>query len=314
MRDAPSATLAAPSASRTKPNAFTRGLRRHSVGFLLALPFFALFAIFTIAPVIVAAYLSLTDFNMIEPPRFVGAANYRLLFIDDDVFILAIRNTLVFAVITGPLSFVLSFLMAWLINPIRRRTMFALAFYTPSITSGIAMAVVWLYFFSADRYGLANSVLLQAGILREPQPWLQDVNTIMPAVMLVSLWMSMGTQFLVFIAGLQGVPAELYEAGAIDGVSGGTGEVWHIALPMIRPQLLFGAVMAIVNNFAVFDVAVALTGLPSPLYAAHTVVAHLFDFAFIRFEMGYAAAVAVILFVTTYGCSRVAMGIFRSDD
>jgi multiple sugar transport system permease protein len=288
----------------------SRAARQNLVSYLFLAPYLSLFVVFVIAPVVAAIYLSGTYYNLLQPPRWVGVSNYRLLLLDDDVFLIAVSNTLTFAVITGPLGYAISFALAWLINRVRFKTPYTLAFYTPSITSAIAMSVIWRYVFSSDRYGLLNTLLVSSGVLSEPFPWLLDKDTILPVIMFVSLWMSMGTNFLVFLAGLQTVPAELYEAARVDGIQSALQEVWYVTLPMMRPQLLFGAVMAIVGSFSVFQVAIQLAGLPSPLYAGHTIVAHLYDYAFIRFEMGYAAAIAVILFVFTFLLGRTAMRVF----
>jgi multiple sugar transport system permease protein len=278
--------------------------------YLFMIPFGILFLIFVIAPVLTAAFLSFTYFNVLEPPRWIGLSNYRLLFVEDDVFTVAIKNTLLFSFLTGPLSYAISFTLAWFINRLRFRRAYTLAFYAPSITSSIAMSVIWLYVFANDRYGLLNYLLIELGLANEPVLWLREQSTILPVIIVISLWMSMGTSFLVFLAGLQDVPQELYEAGAVDGVRNALQEVFYITLPVMRPQLLFGAVMAIVNSFAVFEIAVQVAGLPSPLYAGHTIVAHLYDFAFIRFEMGYASAIAVVLFALTFALGRWAMQVF----
>ena len=279
--------------------------------YLFMLPFVVLFLVFVIAPVLTAAYLSFTYFNVLEPPRWIGLSNFRLLFVEDDIFYqYALKNTFIFAIITGPLGYAISFTLAWFINRLRVRQLYTLAFYTPSITSAIAMSVIWLYLFANDRYGLLNYALTEIGLISEPVAWLREQSTILPVIMVVSLWMSMGTGFLVFLAGLQDVPMELYEAGMVDGVRTALQEVFYITIPVMRPQLLFGAVMAIVNSFAVFQIAAQIAGLPSPLYAGHTIVAHLYDYGFIRFEMGYAAAIAVVLFLLTFALGRWAMRVF----
>jgi multiple sugar transport system permease protein len=174
------------------------------------------------------------------------------------------------------------------------------------------MSVVWKVLFSGDRYGYLNNWLLNMGAIDEPYQWLAQQASLLPIIMFVALWMTMGTAFLVFLAGLQTVSPDLYEAGKVDGVANPLQEVFYITLPMMKPQLLFGAVMQVVAGFSVFGIATSLAGLPSPLYAGHTIVAHLYDYAFIRFEMGYAAAVAVVLFLWTFGLSRVLMRVFSS--
>jgi multiple sugar transport system permease protein len=258
--------------------------------------------------------LSFTYFNVLESPRFIGWSNYKLLFLEDDVFVIAIGNTLKFAIITGPIGFFLSFMFAWLINPLKLKTPLALCFYAPSITGAVAMGVVWKIVFSGDRYGYLNNWLLGIGAIDEPYMFLAEQAAIMPVIMFVALWMSMGTGFLVFLAGLQTVPTDLYEAGKMDGIKNPLQEVWYITLPMIKPQLLFGSVMAVVAGFSVFEVATSLAGLPSPLYAGHTIVAHMYDFAFIRFEMGYATTVAVFLFALTFGLGRLLMRTLSSKN
>jgi len=283
---------------------------KYKTMYLFMIPFTILFIIFVVAPVITAVYLSFTYFNMLEPPRWINLANYRLLFLEDDIFLIGIKNTLIFAVITGPLGYVVSFTLAWFINRLKFRQIYTLIFYAPSITSAIAMSVIWLYLFANDRYGLLNYGLIELGLITEPVAWLQEQSTIMPVIIVISLWMSMGTSFLVFLAGLQSVPQELYEASWVDGVTNPLQEVIHVTLPVMKPQLLFGAVMAIVNSFAVFQIAAQVAGLPSPLYAGHTIVAHLYMHGFIHFEMGYAAAIAVVLFIMTFVLARVSMRLF----
>jgi len=285
-------------------------LQKYGIPYLFISPFIILFTIFVIAPVFVAISMSLTNYNMIQPPRWVGITNFRILFTNDNIFLIALRNTFIFALITGPIGYFMSFLAAWVINELKFRNGFALAFYAPSITSGIAMSVVWLYFFSGDRYGLLNNILINLGLINEPVLWNIDPEKILPVIIVISVWMSMGTGFLVFLAGLQNVPRELYEAAAIDGVKNRFQQLYYITSHIMKPQLLFGAINSIVGSFGVFDIAVSVSGIPSPNYAGHTIVAHLYDHAFIRFEMGYASAVAVVLFLITFIFGRIAMKMF----
>lgn len=287
--------------------------RRYGTGTLFVAPFLILFTVFYVIPVFTSVILSFTNFNMLQRSSFVGLTNYRLLFTDDRVFLTAVKNTLVFAGIVGPLGYLASFAMAWVINQLRVRNAFSLAFYAPSLCSGMAISYVWLYIFSSDRYGVINNVLIKLGFIGQPILWTRNPATLMPVIMIISLWMSMGTGFLVFLAGLQSLPDELYEAAAIDGVKSRWVELWYITLPQLKPQLLFGAVTAIVNSFVVFEIVLPVAGMPSPEYAAHTIVAHLFDYAFIRFQMGYASAISVFLFLLTFGLGRLSMRIFKSD-
>lgn len=293
-----------------------REVKRHKTSYLFLAPFLLLFTLFTIIPVITSFALSFTYYNMIESPKFIGWSNYKLLFVDDDIFLKAIANTLKFAVITGPVGYIMAFLLAWLISqiPVKYRFIYTLCFYTPAITSSIAISVVWLYMFSGDRYGLINYWAMKLGILNEPWLWLQNIKTIMPVLIIVSLWMSMGIGFLAFLAGLQNVPRDYYEAGAIDGVKNRFQELWYITIPSVKPQLLFGAVMQVVSSLQVFDISIQLLGMPSVLYAGHTVMTHLFDYAFIRFEMGYATAIAVVLFLMMVGLNRVIFRLLGSGE
>lgn len=290
---------------------FTNRQRHNVTGYLFMAPFLILFFLFTIIPVIVAFCTSFTEYNMIESPKFIGLTNYKLLFLDDKEFITALKNTFVFAFISGPISFLGSFVMAVLINNLKKfRNVFSLLFYAPSLVSAVSISVVWMYFFSNDRYGLLNNFLINLGIIGSPIQWTSDISTVLGVVIFVSVWTSMGTNFLTFMSGLQNVPADIYEAGKIDGIKNGWQELIYLTLPMIKPQLLFAAINMTTAAFGVFDIAVSIAGLPSADYAAHTIVAHLYDYGFIRFEMGYASAVAVVLFIISFALGRLFIRIF----
>jgi multiple sugar transport system permease protein len=293
---------------------FKTFIKKYWIGYVFLLPFLIFFSAFVVVPVIYAIGLSFTDYNMLQPASFVGLNNYKLLLLDDKVFLTAISNTLAFALVTGPLGYLLSFFAAWVINQLKAKRAFSLAFYAPSVTSAVAMSVVWLVIFSSDRYGYMNNILLNLGLIDSPILWNTDPKYIMTVVMIISLWMSMGNGFLVFLAGLQNVPRSFYEAGSIDGIKNRFQELIYITLPMMKPQLLFGAINSIVGSFGVFDIAVSVAGMPSPNYAGHTIVAHLYDYAFIRFQMGYASAIAVVLFLMTFILGRVVMKLLSSKD
>lgn len=297
--------------SNTK-NKLQRIWRRYGIPYAFLAPFLILLFIFTILPVFIAMSMSLTYDNVIQKSVFVGLQNYKNLFIDDEVFMTALKNTLLFAVVVGPVGFLASFIFAWVLNKFRHNTIFALAFYAPSLCSGVAMSQVWLWFFASDKYGLINYALMNMGLITKPIYWNQDSNYILPTIMIISIWMSMGTGFLVFMAGLKNVPQSLYEAAAIDGLQHNWQELWYVTLPSMKPQLLFAAINSVTSAFSVFEVATAVSGMPSPNYAGHTIVAHLYDHAFLRYEMGYASAVAVVLFTITFALGRVCMRVFRS--
>ncbi|MFP4078946.1 MAG: carbohydrate ABC transporter permease [Candidatus Izemoplasmataceae bacterium] len=270
-----------------------------------------LFFLFTILPVIISFFLSFTFFDLLQAPKFTGIQNYINLFLHDEVFIIAIRNTLILALITGPLSYMLAFLFAWLINELRPkvRWVMVLIFYAPSI-SGNAF-FLWRLIFASDMYGYANSILIRLGIVSEPILWLENPQYILPIIILVQLWLSLGVSFLAFIAGLQMVNPELYEAGAVDGIRNRWQELWYITLPQMKPMLMFGAVMQITQALGVSQVPIAIAGLPSVEYAGHTIVTHLMDYGTIRFEMGYASAIATILFILMLGTNMIVQRLLR---
>lgn len=279
-------------------------LKRHGASYLFVLPYLALFVVFFVAPVIVSAGLSFTYYNILQPPRWIGLTNYVNLFLADEVFVIAIGNTLKFALFTGPLGFLLSFLFAWLITSTgRARIPYTLVYYAPSIAGG--MTAVWLLIFSGDRYGILNYLLMAAGVLDEPFLWTADPSSVMPVIIFVALWSSMGTGFLAQMAGLQSIPHEMFEAGKVDGIPTRWHELWYITLPMMKPYLLVAAVLQVVASFNVFGIALEIAGFPSTLYAGHTIVTHLWDYAFLRFEMGYSSAIAMVLFVATFGLNQL---------
>lgn len=295
-------------------NSAKKFIKKYWIAYLELLPFTILFFAFTVLPVIIAVVMSFTNYNMFGMMDFVGIENYKTLFLGDEIFIKALGNTLLFAVIVGPFGYFLSFFAAWVLNMMKFRNGFALIFYAPSIISGVAMSVVWSYIFSPDSYGLINNFLISLGIADGPILWTQDPTYILPVIIIVSVWMSMGTGFLVFLAGLQNINREYYEAAAIDGVSTKYQELKFITLPSMKPQLLFGAVNAITGAFGVFEVSVTMAGFPSPNYAGHTIVTHLYDYAFVRFQMGYACSVAAVLFVITFVIGRVVMNALTEKE
>ena len=279
-------------------NQLGRANRSENRAFLLLLmPFMGLFFIFTILPSVSSIVLSFTDYDMINTPRFTGLSNYLRMFTTDEVFPVAVKNTLLFSVITGPVSFFLAFLLAWLINEFRpgMRSLLAFLFYAPALIGNVYY--IWQVAFSSDSYGYANSLLLSWGLITEPILWFRDVRFSMIIVMIVQLWLSIGISFLADIAGLQNVNPELYEAGAIDGIRTRWHELWYITLPSMKSILLFGAVMQIQATFSISAVPMALAGFPSVNNSVDTLVTHLMDVGTQRYELGYAAAVSVFLFM-----------------
>ena len=271
--------------------------KRNKVCYLFLAPYAILFFTFFILPIATSIVLSFTYYNILEPPRYIGLQNYINLILQDEVFLTSIKNTFVCAVIVGPVGYILSFLFAWFINELPKwlRAIAVIVFYAPSLGAGVI--TVFTTLFRADAYGWLNSILIEWGIINAPNMWLLDPRYMLTIVIIVSLWMSMGTGFLSFVAGFQGIDRSMYEAGYVDGVRNRWQELYHITLPSMKPMLLFGAVMSIASSFNISDVPRALCGFPSTDYAARTVVTHLFDYGYTRFEMGYASAIAVILFL-----------------
>lgn len=278
--------------------------KRNKVCYLFLAPYAVLFFTFFILPICTSIFYSFTYYNILEPARFIGFTNYVNLVLQDDVFLTSVKNTFVIAVITGPIGYILSFMFAWFINELPKwlRTIAVVIFYAPSIAANAF--TVFSIIFRGDAYGYLNSILLELGIIDSPILWLLDPTYMMPILIIVILWMSMGTGFLSFVAGFQSVDRSMYEAGYVDGVRNRWQELYHITLPSMKPMLLFGAVMSITSAFNVCDVPRALCGYPSTDYAARTVVTHLFDYGFSRFEMGYASAIATLLFLVMILCKK----------
>ena len=260
---------------------------------------------FTILPVLISILISLTNFNMLEWPDFVGLENYQKLFLNDSVFSTAIQNTLIIACVTGPIGYLLCFAFAWLVNeiPPKPRAFMTLLFFAPSLSGG--MSAVWALLFSNDSYGYVNAWLQEFGIISEPIRWTVDTDYMLPVCIIIILWQSLGTTFLTFIAGLQTVDRSLYEAGAVDGIKNRWQELYYITLPQMRGQLMFGAILAITGSFGVDGIITAVFGFPTQEYKLHTIMHHLHDYGNVRYEMGYACAIAALLFLISILANKV---------
>ena len=291
--------------------------RSNMSGLFFAAPYALVFLAFILIPVILAAVLSFTNFNAIEWPRWVGFLNYITLLTSDEVFMqFVLPNTVLYAVVVGIGGYILSFLLAWMLCNLTRgvRTVLALIIYSPSLTAGVAMTVLWKVIFSGDQTGLLNSWLMSLGIIDEPIVWLVNTSYLLPIVIIIGLWSSMGIGFLAMIAGIANSDESLYEAGAIDGISNRFQEMIYITIPQMKPQMLFAAVMAVVNAFQNGTVSALLTGNPSPGYAAQLIVNHIEDYGFLRYEMGYAATVSVVLLLIVQIFSKAANRLLTDKD
>lgn len=281
-------------------------------------PYLIFFIAFIIIPVVIAIALSFTYFNSIQFPSFIGLKNYINLLTQDSVFMqYVVPNTLKFSLIVGPGGYILSFFMAWLLAQISHgpRTVLALILYSPSMTSGVAMSVLWTIIFSGDASGYLNGLLLSLNIIVEPIQFLQSPDHLMTIMIIVTLWSSMGVGFLAMLSGILNINPEVYEAAYIDGIKNRFQEIVFITIPSMKPQMLFGAVMAIVNTFQAGAIGVALSGSnPTPQYSGQLMVNHIDDYGFIRFEMGYAAAISVFLLGIVYLFSKVSRKLFTEKD
>jgi len=296
------------------------GKERHSdfaIPVMLA-PYGVLFITFIAVPVVIAILLSLTYFNTVEAPRFVGLNNYVAILTQDEVFLkYVLPNTIKYSLIVGPVGYILQFLLAWILAQIPRwpRTVFALIFYSPSMTSGVAMAVIWEVIFSGDQFGYLNSLLLSLNLIEKPIQWLQSPDYLMNIMIIVALWGSMGIGFLAMMGGILNIDTEIYEAAYIDGIRNRFQEIIYVTIPSVKPQMMFGAVMAIVNAFSTGNIGVQLTGAnPTPQYAGQLMINHIEDFGFLRYDMGYAAALSTLLLLIIYCFSKIANKLFISKD
>ena len=272
--------------------------------YIMLAPFMILFFMFTVVPVLMSVPIGFTDFNMVQSPKFTGLSNYTALFLSDKIFIKSIRVTIIFVFFTGPVSFVLCFLIAWLINemPSVLRTFFTLIFYIPSMANVYS---VWRIIFSGDINGYINSFLINIGIITSPVQWLTDGNYVLVTAIIVQLWLSLGAGFLAMRAGLQNIDRSMYEAGAVEGISSRWQELIYIVIPSMKPHLMFASVLQIVSSFTVGTVIQNIVGFPSTDYKAHTIMTHAYDYGWVRYEMGYASAICMILFIIMYAVNSV---------
>ena len=285
---------------------------------LFLLPYLLMFSIFILLPILLAIVLSFTNYNGVQLPVWIGLDNYKAKFTQDRVFMQnVLPNTLWIAIIVGPLGFILQFLLAWMLAHIPHlpRTVLALIFYSPPMTSGIAMATIWKVMFSGDRLGYVNSLLLKWNLIESPIQFTTDSRYLLGIVIIITLWSSMGMGFLSILSGILNCDTEGYEAAYVDGIKNRFQEIIYITIPMMKPSMLFAAVMCIVNAFSVGQVAIDLTGSnPPPQYAAQTFVTHISDRGFNQYEMGYAAALSVVMLILVFLVSQVANKLFLEEE
>lgn len=264
----------------------TSVIRSHIPLYIMIAPFALIFTILTILPILASLFFGFTSFDSISMPQWVGLENYFRMFSSDDVFPVVLKNTILMAVITGPIGFLMSFALAWFVSEFKpfTRTLLSFMFYAPSLVGNALY--IWKVAFSGERYGYINSFLMSTGLITEPIVWLKEPQYIFAIVIIVQLWQSMGISFLANISGLQNIDTGLYEAGMIDGIKSRWQEVRYITLPSMKHMLLFSAVMQIQSSFSISAVAIELAGFPSIQYAADTLVSHMSDVGSVRYELG----------------------------
>ncbi len=274
-----------------------RQIWKYRSAYVMIAPFMLIFFTFTVFPVLLSFAMSLTTYNVLEEPVFVGLQNYRNLFVNDEVFALALKNTVIFALITGVGGFALSFFVAWAINELNKylRAFLTFIFYVPTISGTVY--TIWSVIFSGDIYGYANSFLMKLNLISDPIQWFTTDTWILPLIIIVQLWMSMGVGFLSLRAGMSSVDTQLYEAGAIDGVRNRIQELWYITIPQMTPHMMTAVVLQVTSMFSNVNVSIALAGFPSTNYAGHLIMTHLRDYSSYRVERGYASAIAVLMFI-----------------
>jgi multiple sugar transport system permease protein len=284
-----------PAASRSGWRTWRR--RYDLEGYLFLAPDLAGTLVFAVGPVLAALGLGLFAWDILTPPRFVGLDNYRTLLIDDPVFRQVLLNTSAYVLGTVPLRTVLALLVAIALNQqLRALSLFRAAFFLPTITSAVAAATVWRWIYEPN-FGLLNSLLYAIGV-QHPPTWLSSPAWAMPALILLGIWQGLGFQMVIFLAGLQGIPAHLYEAASIDG-AGWWARFRHITVPLISPTTFFVVIISVIGSYQVFDQAYVLTE-GGPGYATTTLVYYIYTYAFQFFKMGYAAAIAWVLFAIVF--------------
>lgn len=279
-------------------------------------PFIISLVVFGIIPVFYSLCMSLFSYNLYEPAVFVGLNNFRSLLLDDDEFGKAVKNTLIYAFTVTPIVFFLNFFLAWIINSFKKgmRNLLVVLFYIPQMTSGAAMTVIWLYVFSGDRYGILNYFLTTMGWITTPIQWTTNTEILFGVVIFIGIMMGSGMSFLTFVAAFQALPADMYEAGKIDGIKNNFQELIYLTMPQMKPQLLFSAITSSVAAFAISDIPAQVAGFPSPDYAAHTIALHMQDYGFTRFEVGYASAISVVLFALTFLTGFILRKVLATKD
>ena len=288
-----------------------RQMRKQWSAYLFLAPTMILFSVFTLLAVIYAFYLSFHEWNILEPAKpFVGLDNYSRL-VGDERFGGAIVNTLYYTAVSVPLTMGIGLLIALLLNnQIRARGFFRTLFYLPVVTPLVIAAIIWKWVYNGD-FGLLNYYLIQIGVIDEPLLWLADPNLAMPAVIITSIWKSVGFSMVVYLAGLQSIPEDFYDAAKVDGAVGWQ-RLKDITLPLLSSTTLFLAVVSVLGAFQVFTEIFIMTN-GGPLGRTTTIVYHIYQTAFKFFDMGYASAMAFGMFAMMFAFTLVQLRVMRGE-
>lgn len=298
-------------AAVTTPTPQVKARREKQVwsGYLFILPMLVIFCVFVVFPVLYTFYISFHEWPLLtssaQSHPYIGLENYRRVLTDPD-FRNAFLNTIYYVMGSVPTGLVISLCLALLLNTgLRGMAFYRTAFFTPVVTAGVAVGLLWRWVFNTD-YGLLNYALRLIGL--PSVPWLDSTHLAMPAIIVASVWKGVGWGMVIFLAGLQGIPEHLYEAAKLDGASSWR-QFRHITLPLLFPTIFFVLVMSVIGSFQVFDMIYVMTG-GGPLHATDVVIFYLFQFAFQRFQLGYAAAVSYILFAVIFVMTLAQLRIF----
>ena len=296
-----------------KKSFFTR-LNEAKWSYIFVAPAVLLFFIFVVGPLITSFYWSFTEYDAIHAPKWVGLDNYKNIFFNDPRFWKSIRNTIFYTLGVIPPVVVLSLLLAIAVDQqIRFKNFFKVIYFIPSVTSVIALSVIWKWLFAGEKYGLINHILIRVGL--QPVDWLMSPVWTLPAIMIMSIWAGLGYNMILFLAGLQTIPKTVYEAADIDGANV-FDKFWHITLPLLKPFTVFVVIIGFITSFQVFERIYIMTqsefGIGGVLDSALTVVAYLYDMGFRKFKMGYASALGYIIFVVVFTITIINIKFVKS--
>ncbi len=280
----------------------------------IALPA-TLFFIFQLAPEFISFFWAFTQYDVVHAPKFIGLANYKNILFHDPLYWKAIRNTIVYVVGVVPIGICFSLILAVAIDQkIKFKNFFKSIFFLPTVTAIIAVSVIWKWLYAGEKYGLINFFIMKLGF--QPIDWLASPTWLLPSIMIMSVWAGVGYNMIIFLAGLQTIPHSMYEAAEIDG-AGFWHKFFHVTLPLLKPTIVFVTMMSFIFSFQVFEQVYIMTsgqgGIGGVLDSALTIVAYLYDRGFQKFQMGYASALAYIVFTMIFVLTMINKRLMRSN-